>query len=47
MATLAKTLMNVQVIMEAAQQYQWSSVSTQLGHSAVGSVHQVKWIIYS
>ncbi|RMC04939.1 hypothetical protein DUI87_18115 [Hirundo rustica rustica] len=40
MATLAKTLMNVQVIMEAAQQYRWSNVSTQLDHSVVGSVHQ-------
>ena len=46
MATVAKTLMNVKVIMEAAQQRQWFSVSTQWDPSTVGSVHQVKWIFW-
>lgn len=44
MATVAKTLMNVKVIMEAAQQHRWFNVSTQWDPSTAGSVHQVKWI---
>jgi len=46
MATVAKTLMNVKVIMEAAQQRPWFNVSTQWDPSTVGSVHQVKWIFF-
>lgn len=42
MATAAMTLMNVKVIMEAAQQHQWFHVSTQWDPSTVDSVHQVK-----
>lgn len=42
MATVAKTLMNVKVITEAAQQRRWFNVSTQWDPSTVGSVHQVK-----
>lgn len=44
MATVAKTLMNVKVIMEAAQQHRWFNVSTQWDPSTVGSVHRVKSI---
>lgn len=43
MVTVAKTLMNVKVIMEAAQQHRWFNVSTQWDPSTVGSVRQVKW----